>query len=99
MFIAMSQFQVANNMIGEIKLAFKNRAGLVDQAEGFQRMDVLSPLEQPDEIWLMTYWSDEASYRAWHHSHHYKEAHQGIPKGLKLKPGKTKLLFLEHVTS
>ena len=62
-------------------------------------MDVLSPRESPDEVCLLTYWRDEPSFRAWHRSHQYNESHKGIPKGLKLVPGRTKLRFFEHVGS
>ncbi len=60
-------------------------------------MDVISPLERPEELWLVTYWTDEASFTAWHHSHLYRDAHAGIPKGLKLVPGDTEIRKFEHV--
>ena len=97
MFIAMSQFTVANGMTAEVKQAFRDRPHLVDDAPGFLRMEVLSPLDAPDEIWLTTYWADEASYRAWHGGHTYHASHRGIPKGLKLVPKATRLRFLEYV--
>lgn len=97
MIVVLSQFRIANGMATAVKKAFQNRPHQVDAAEGFMRMEVLSPREQPDEIWLMTWWRDEESYRVWHHSHAYKEAHRGIPKGLKLTPKSTVLRFFEHV--
>ena len=99
MFVAISQFVVANGLTEEVKEAFRNRPHLVDDAPGFVRMDVISPREEPDAIWLMTYWSDEQSYRQWHHSHMYRESHAGIPQGLKLVPGRNKILLFEHVAS
>jgi heme-degrading monooxygenase HmoA len=62
-------------------------------------MEVLSPRERPEEIWLVTFWTDEASFRAWHHSHLYRESHLGIPKGLKLVRGETEVRTFEHVAS
>ena len=50
-------------------------------------MEVMSPLGNPAEIWLLTRWNDEKSYRNWHRGHEYHESHKGIPKGLKLVPG------------
>jgi heme-degrading monooxygenase HmoA len=41
----------------------------------------------PAEIWLMTRWSDEQAFRAWHHGHDFHASHKGIPKGLKLVRG------------
>jgi len=79
-FVALSRFVIANDMEEEIKHAFANRPHFVEGAAGFISMDVISPLDNPAEIWLITYWSDEVSYRTWHHSHLYKDSHKGIPK-------------------
>jgi len=86
-------------MTAEVKQAFRQRPHRVDSAAGFVRMEVLSPIDAPDEIWLMTYWQDEPSYRTWHHSHLYKESHQGIPKGMRLAPKSVSIRFFEHVAS
>jgi heme-degrading monooxygenase HmoA len=98
-FVALSCFTVANGMTDRVKQAFLDRPHLVDGAPGFVRMDVITPLDSPDEIWLMTFWSDEASFQVWHHSHLYRESHVGIPKGLKLVPGSTQIRYFEHVGS
>src|SRR5277367_474399 len=95
----LSRFVVANDMDAEIKRAFVLRPHLVDGAAGFVRMDVLSPEDMPNEIWLMTYWADIASYRTWHKSHAYHESHAGIPKGLKLVPGSAALRIFNLIAS
>ena len=98
-FVALSRFTVVNGMTAQVKRAFALRPHLVDSASGFLRMEVLSPRDQPDEIWLLTYWRDEESFETWHGSHLHKEAHQGIPKGLKLDPRATQIRYFEHVGS
>ncbi len=98
-FIALSRFTVANGMAGKVKDAFVNRPHLVDRAPGFIRLEVMSPCDAPAEIWLFTYWHDEASYRKWHRSHLYHEAHRGIPKGLKLVPRSAELRCFELVAT
>lgn len=98
-FVALSRFTVANGMEEEVKLAFRNRPHLVDGSPGFLRMEVLSPVDVPAEIWLLTWWSDEESFRTWHHSHLYRESHAGIPKGLKLVPGSTEIRSFRQVCS
>jgi heme-degrading monooxygenase HmoA len=98
-FVALSRFTVANGMEAEVKQAFVERPHLVDGAPGFLRMEVLTPVDDPREIWLLTYWSDEASFEAWHRSHLHHEAHKGIPKGLKLMPKSTQVRYFEHVCS
>lgn len=97
-FVALSRFTVAN-MSDEVKQAFRQRPHRVDDATGFERMEVLSPCDSPDEIWLLTYWKDEPSYRAWHHSHLYQESHQGIPKGMRLVPKSVSIRFFEQVAT
>jgi heme-degrading monooxygenase HmoA len=86
-------------MAPEVKEAFVNRPHLVDSAPGFVRMEVISPVDSPREIWLLTFWTDEESFRIWHRSHAYRDAHKGIPKGLKLVPKSAELRFFEHVSS
>jgi heme-degrading monooxygenase HmoA len=98
-FAALSRFVIANGMTAEVKAAFRKRPHLVDGAPGYLRMDVISPLERPEEIWLLTFWTDEASFHAWHHSHLYHDSHKGIPKGLKLVPGQAQVSHFEHVAS
>ncbi len=95
----LSRFVVANDMDADVKRAFVLRPHLVDGAAGFVRMDVLSPEDMPNEIWLMTYWADIASYRTWHKSHAYHESHAGIPKGLKLVPGSATLRIFNLIAS
>ena len=99
MFVALSKFAVANGMTEEVKSAFAARPHLVDNAEGFVRMDVISPEDKPDEFWLLTYWSDKESFRTWHKSHMYRDSHKGIPKGLKLDPESTEIRYFAHVAS
>ena len=99
MFIAISQFTIANDKTNEVKHAFRNRPHLVEQAAGFLRMEVISPRELPAEIWLVTYWESEADFSQWHHSHRYRESHKGIPKGVKLVPHSVRLRFFDSVSS
>jgi heme-degrading monooxygenase HmoA len=98
-FVALSRFAVANGMTAQVKQAFVDRPHLVDDAPGFLRMEVISPVDEPDEIWLLTYWSDEESFKTWHKSHTYHESHKGIPKGLKLVPKSTQVRYFEYVCS
>ena len=97
--VVVSRFEIANDMSDEVRTAFINRPHLVDDARGFVRMEVLSPRDNPDEIWLVTYWTDEESYRTWHRSHTYRDSHAGIPKGLKLVPRSTEIRFFDYICS
>lgn len=97
-FMAMSRFVVANGMEETVRQAFIDRPRLVEEARGFIRMSVLRPVGHPAEFWLLTYWTDEESYRAWHTGHSYHDSHRGIPKGLKLLPKSAEVRFFEQVT-
>lgn len=98
-FVALSKFTVANGMTERVKRAFLERPHLVDDAPGYVRMEVISPLDCPEEIWLITYWRDEESFKTWHRSHEYHESHKGIPRGLKLVPKSASVRYFEHVAS
>ena len=97
MFIALSTFTIANEMAAQVKEAFINRPHLVDAAKGFERMEVFTPQDNPNEIWLMTYWTDEESYQVWYKSHQYSESHEGIPKGLRLVPRSAQIRFFSRI--
>ena len=98
-FAAISRFVIANGMTADVRKAFRNRPHLVDDVPGFVGMRVLSPAESPDEIWLLTFWTDAQSFREWHRSHLYHDSHAGIPAGLKLVRGETWVREFEHVCS
>ncbi len=98
-FVVISKFTVANGMTPQVKEAFRNRPHKVDDAEGFLCMEVISPVEEPNEIWLITFWRDESSFKTWHHSHLYRESHAGIPRGLKLVPKSAGVRCFEGVSS
>lgn len=95
MIVALSRFTIANDMVDDVREAFRHRLHLVDGVPGFLSMEVMSPLQSPAEVWLLTRWSDEPSYRNWHRGHAYHASHQGIPKGLKLVPGSTEIRLFE----
>lgn len=95
MFVALSRFTIANDMADEVRAAFRQRPHLVDHAAGFLGMEVMCPVSNQAEIWLVTRWLDEQSYRSWHKGHEYHESHKGIPKGLKLVPASTEVQLFE----
>jgi len=98
-FVAASKFVVANGMIAEVKHACRSRPHKVDDADGFLRMEAISPMEDPNAIRLFTLWRDEASYKSWHQSPLYREFHAGIPKGLRLVPKSVAIRFFEGVAN
>ena len=63
---------------------FAKRAGLVEQADGFERFSLLRPADGRD-VWLVvTQWVDEAAFQAWLSSRAFGQQHgqqQGGPGG------------------
>ena len=98
-YVSISKFRVRNGMEDDVAGASRARPHLVDDAPGFVRMEVLSPAEDAAEFWLVTYWTDEESFRAWHRGHAFRESHAHIPKGLKLDPAATELRGFRCVAS
>ena len=98
MFVAISQFEIQNGFEEQVKTAFINRPKLVEDHSDFIKLEVLSPAANPAEIWLLTYWKNEAGFKEWH-KNHLKESHKGIPKGLKLVPHSFKLTFFDQICS
>ncbi len=97
MFLAISRFAVINGMDDEVRSAFHLRPHHVDSVEGFIRMEVANPTDNNQEFWLLTWWEEERHFKAWHHGHSYRDSHVGIPKGLKLDPGRTKIMHFDVV--
>ena len=97
MFLAISRFAVANAMEEKVREAFILRPHKVDAAQGFIKMEVANPTDNDREFWLLTWWQEEKDFRAWHHSHSYRDSHAGIPKGLKLEPSRTKMTYLQVI--
>ncbi len=97
-YVALSIFVVANGKSDEVRAAFSNRPHLVDHAAGFCRMEVMNPVDNPEEFWLITYWDSEQHFRDWHRSHAYHQSHAGIPGGLKLVPNQTRVRYLQVVS-
>lgn len=98
-YVAISRFRVRNGMASDVAKAFLTRPHLVENTPGFIRLDVLTPEEDDAEFWLLTFWTDEESFRTWHHSHLYRDSHAGIPKGLKLDPTVTEVRAFRYVAS
>ena len=98
-FVVISRFKVANGVSPDVRDAFIRRPHLVDDAPGFMGMEVLTPTGDAAEFWLVTRWTDESSYRTWHHGHAYRESHKGIPSGLKLDASRTLIMTFTSFAS
>ena len=65
---------------------FAKRAGLVEQAEGFERFSLLRPADGRD-VWLVvTQWRDEESFSTWMSSSAFGQQHDGRQTGAPSGP-------------
>ncbi|HEV7657130.1 MAG TPA: antibiotic biosynthesis monooxygenase [Mycobacteriales bacterium] len=54
---------------------FAGRAGLVDQAEGFEAFQLLRPIEGTDKYLVYTRWRSAADFEAWQNSRDFGKGH------------------------
>lgn len=97
MFLAISRFSVANDLDEQVREAFRQRPHHVDSAPGFIRMEVANPADDENEFWLLTWWRREEDFHSWHRSHAFRASHSGMPKGLKLDPARTRMMYFKVV--
>jgi diguanylate cyclase (GGDEF)-like protein len=79
-----SRFRVRNGLEEEVRGAFLNRPRLVEKTPGFCGLEVLTDAEDSSVFLLITRWTDEPAFRAWHRSEAHHQSHDMIPQGLKL---------------
>jgi len=89
--VVLSRFRVANGLGPEVRAAFRSRPRLVDEAPGFLGLETFVDEQDDDTFYLLTRWTDFASFQRWHGSASHRESHRFIPKGLKLDPSFTRV--------
>jgi heme-degrading monooxygenase HmoA len=97
MILAISRFRVQNGLEAQVKTAFFVRPHLVDTVAGFLGMETYTETGDPSLFYLVTRWTDAASYHGWHKSAAHHRSHGGIPKGLKLDASFTNVVLLERL--
>lgn len=95
MFVALSHFTVANDTHEAVAEAFRQRPHEVDKAPGFQRMEVWNTGDDGRSFVIVSWWDSAEHFHTWHRSHAFKDAHRGMPKGLRLVSGSNRI---EHYT-
>lgn len=86
-------------MESQVREAFQKRPRLVEKAAGFLGLEVYTDAKDPSLFYLITRWTDEAHFKAWHGSKAHRLSHQGIPAGLKISPKSTEINYLERVAA
>ncbi len=96
MIVVANRIPVAEGHEQAFEERFRRRAGMIDESPGFIRNLVLRP-EQGDCYVVMTFWADEASFRAWCDSDSFRAAHADRPPKEMFR-GPSQLEILSVVT-
>ncbi len=59
----------------ELEARFAARAGAVEDQPGFERFELLRPVEGESRYFVMTWWADEDSFQAWMNSQDFAKGH------------------------
>jgi heme oxygenase (mycobilin-producing) len=60
---------------------FAGRAGSVEHSPGFERFELLRPIEGTDDYLVYTRWTSRADYEAWLGSQDFQRGHGQRPAG------------------
>lgn len=99
MIVAVSRFRVANATESAVAAAFLNRPRIVDSWPGFLGLETFRDSKDATVFYLVTRWTDSATFRAWHSSPAHRASHAWMPAGLRLDPSYTRLVELERLSS
>jgi heme-degrading monooxygenase HmoA len=94
MYVSMSRLRVAASESGALVDAFRRRAHLVDAAPGFIDLEVWRSDRDPEEVLMVSRWTDRASFTAYMRSDEHEVSHARIDPALQAA---IKLERLEHL--
>jgi heme oxygenase (mycobilin-producing) len=94
MYVSMSRLRVAASESGALVDAFRRRAHLVDDAPGFVDLEVWRSDRDPEEVLMVSRWTDRASFTAYMRSEEHKVSHARIDPALQAA---IRLERLEHL--
>ncbi len=63
---------------GELARRFAERTGAVDNAEGFERFELLRPTDDRRTWLVITRWRDKEAFEAWVASPAFAHGHRGV---------------------
>lgn len=80
-YISLSRLHVEPERAADLLAAFGRRAHLVDDADGFKRLEVWQG-QDPSEVVMVSWWRDRASFTAYMRSADHRCSHARIPQDL-----------------
>lgn len=90
----MSRLEIPAERAPELVAAFRARARLVDDADGFVDLQVWQSDRDPGEVLMVSRWRDRDAFKAYMRSDDHATSHRRIDPGLKHD---IRLLRLDHL--
>src|SRR3954468_2392392 len=94
MYVSLSRLKVEEGRTAELVAAFRSRAHLVDDADGFVDLEVWQSDRDPAEIVMVSRWRDRDAFKAYMKSDAHRISHGRIDPDLDAA---IKLERLEHL--
>ena len=94
MYVSLSRLRVPGDRAAELVSAFRRRARLVDDADGFVDLQVWQSDRDPGELVMVSRWRDRAAFTAYMRSEQHRISHDRIDSDLDAA---IKLQALEHL--
>ena len=94
MYISMSRLRLPEPHVAELLSAFNDRAGLVENAEGFIDLEVWHSDRDPGEVIMVSRWDNRDAFTRYMKSDDHKTSHDRINPALK---GVIRLERLDHL--
>jgi heme-degrading monooxygenase HmoA len=66
---------VPESMKDELERRFAGRAGMVENADGFERFELLRPADGKDRYLVYTRWRSEEDFQKWTESQSFEKSH------------------------
>ena len=94
MYVSLSRLRVAPERADELVAAFRRRAHLVDDADGFVDLEVWRSDREADALIMVSRWRDRGCFQRYMKSDAHAVSHRRIPPDLQRA---IKLERLEHL--
>jgi heme-degrading monooxygenase HmoA len=94
MYVSMSRLRVPEDRSDELVAAFRNRARLVEDADGFVDLQVWRSDRDRSELIMVSRWRDRAAFTAYMRSPAHQVSHDRIDPALQAD---IRLQRLEHL--
>ncbi|MCL9797656.1 antibiotic biosynthesis monooxygenase, partial [Frankia sp. AgKG'84/4] len=79
--VKINALTVPAEMRATLEQRFAGRAGMVEQADGFEWFELLRPIEGTDSYLVYTRWRSEEDFQKWQSSQAFGEGHRGAAAG------------------